>query len=224
MSTHQEVNKLLINPSSSASNQGNKAEEEESQDKALTKSERKTLKNRIGILEDIVREKENENVQLRTELDAARSLVKREREINDVYTKWGINPKHLPTTQPNPAGEVTEVACKTTDVGPDICKSSVATDTETESGCTDHSEGDETPLCLPKPAVVVTPSVDNVHGHPVAVNRDAPSPGCSVTNSNTAKSPDETGSHELTMSGRNGMMDQSVNKDKRESILPKRKS
>ena len=36
----------------------------------------------------------NENIRLRTELEAANYLIKRERQINDVFIKWGINPEN----------------------------------------------------------------------------------------------------------------------------------
>ena len=180
VSTHQEVNKLLVSPSSSASNQGNKTEEDENKNETLNRSERKTMKNRISILEDIVREKENENIKLRTDLDAARNLVKREREINDVYTKWGLNPQHGPTkqqspfsngstqeAQTNPTASI-ELSCET---GGDAVSGLTSTE-GTKFECTDEDEGAEIPLWYPEPAIVVTLSNNERKGQPEAIIKD----------------------------------------------------
>ena len=100
--SHREVNKILLTTSTTNSNTTDDCCETEqlvsSESVAVEtdttvsqlKKDNKVLKMRISTLENIIRDRTNENKELNTVLDATKNLVTRERQLNDALVKWGI--------------------------------------------------------------------------------------------------------------------------------------
>ena len=101
---HEEINKKLINQTaekggdSATTNVGetsNKLEtkaKSEKGNKGLIKAEVKSLKMRTATLENIKRDKEHHISGIELELEAAKLESKREKQINDVFIKFGLQP------------------------------------------------------------------------------------------------------------------------------------
>lgn len=121
--TQHEVNSILLRPAiSSQATKSTSAEQtppveeivEETNDPKNHKKEMKeirSLKTRIRTLENIIRDQQN-NKNLLTQAEASKAQLVREKQINDIFIKFGLDPNRQSNevnTTIQPCAEVTEV-------------------------------------------------------------------------------------------------------------------